>query len=307
MCIIVAKKKEVELPKIEYLENCFDFNNDGAGFMYVDRGKVVIDKGYMKFKDFKHQYEKLCKRFNNFKNKALVMHFRIGTSGTNSRENTHPYCISNDYKELHKTKIVTDLGVVHNGIIHNYTPSDTKNKHNTNDTQEFIMRYLYPLYTNWKDFYKNEYILEGIGDITGSKFTFLNTKEELYFVGEFVEDKGVMYSNNSYNYGKSYYYGTSSYKWEPTWDTSTRNYLTSVAKMFDKGKEVEEKEVEVENLLKLEPTWYVGDGYNISKVGTRDLYVDWYTYTLYEMKENNTLFEIGTNVWVYDENYEEVI
>lgn len=306
MCIIVAKKKEVELPKIEYLENSFDFNNDGAGFMYVDRGKVVIDKGYMKFKDFKHQYEKLCKKFNNFKNKALVMHFRIGTSGTNSRENTHPYAISDNYKELHKTKVITDLGVVHNGIIHSYTPTG-KNKHNTNDTQEFIMKYLYPLYKNYKDFYKNDYIMEGIGDITGSKLTFLDTNEELYFVGDFIEEDGVMYSNSSYEYGKSYYYGHYSGKYEPTWDTSTRNYLTSVAKMFDEGVEVDEKDVEVSDLLELEPTWYVGDGYNISKVGDRHLYVDFYTYTLYEMKENNTLFEIGNNVWVYDENYEEVI
>lgn len=306
MCIIVAKKKEVELPKIEYLENSFDFNNDGAGFMYVDRGKVVIDKGYMKFKDFKHQYEKLCKKFNNFKDKALVMHFRIGTSGTNSRENTHPYAISDNYKELHRTKVVTDLGVVHNGIIHSYTPTG-KNKHNTNDTQEFIMKYLYPLYKNYKDFYKNKYIMEGIGEITGSKLTFLDTNEELYFVGDFIEEDGVMYSNGSYEYGKTYYYKYSSGKYEPTWDTSTRNYLTSVAKMFDEAVEVDEKDVEVGDLLELEPTWYVGDGYNISKVGDRHLYVDFYTYTLYEMKENNTLFEIGNNVWVYDENYEEVI
>ena len=307
MCIIVAKKKEVELPEIEYLENSFDFNNDGAGFMYVDKGKVVIDKGYMTFKDFKHHYEKLCKKFNDFKNKALVMHFRIGTSGTNSRENTHPYAISDNYKDLHKTKVVSSLGVVHNGIIHDYTPTDKKNKHNTNDTQEFIMKYLYPLYTHYKDFYKNKYILEGIGDITNSKFTFLDTNEDLYFVGEFEEHKGIMYSNSSYLYSKSYYYGGNYGKWEPTWDNDNRNYLTSIADMYDEGIEVDTKEVEVDDLLKLEPNWYVGDGYNISKVGTRELYVDWYTYTLYEMRENNTLFEIGTNVWVYDENYEEVI
>ena len=62
MCIIVAKKKEVDLPSIDTLETCFDHNSDGAGLMYVDNGKVVIDKGYMTFKDFKRHYEKLCKK-----------------------------------------------------------------------------------------------------------------------------------------------------------------------------------------------------------------------------------------------------
>ena len=48
------------------------------------------------------------------------MHFRIGTAGANSKENTHPYPISDDKRDLHKTYVKTNLGVVHNGIIENY-------------------------------------------------------------------------------------------------------------------------------------------------------------------------------------------
>ena len=35
MCIIVAKDKNVDVPTIDILKRCFDYNSDGAGFMYV--------------------------------------------------------------------------------------------------------------------------------------------------------------------------------------------------------------------------------------------------------------------------------
>lgn len=42
MCIIVVKEKNKDLPKLSYLENCFDNNPDGMGFMYTDKGKVIM-------------------------------------------------------------------------------------------------------------------------------------------------------------------------------------------------------------------------------------------------------------------------
>lgn len=80
MCIIVAKEKNVGLPTYKQLLNCFEYNNDGAGFMYVKNNKVIIDKGYMTWKKFYKRYQKLCRKFNNFENQSLIMHFRIGTS-----------------------------------------------------------------------------------------------------------------------------------------------------------------------------------------------------------------------------------
>ena len=52
MCIIVAKEKGQKLPSKDILKTCFNNNDDGAGFMYVQDGKVIIDKGYMDFKSF---------------------------------------------------------------------------------------------------------------------------------------------------------------------------------------------------------------------------------------------------------------
>ena len=80
MCIIVAKEKGQKLPSKDILKTCFERNNDGAGLMYVQDNKVVIDKGYMTFKSFYKRIKKLQKRFNSdLTDKALVFHFRIGT------------------------------------------------------------------------------------------------------------------------------------------------------------------------------------------------------------------------------------
>ena len=43
MCIIIAKDKKSRIPTEKELKNSFEYNNDGAGFMYVDNNKVVID------------------------------------------------------------------------------------------------------------------------------------------------------------------------------------------------------------------------------------------------------------------------
>ena len=49
MCIIVAKKKGLELPTKEILRNCFNYNSDGAGLMFNDGKQVFIEKGFMDF------------------------------------------------------------------------------------------------------------------------------------------------------------------------------------------------------------------------------------------------------------------
>lgn len=202
MCIIVAKNRKSKLPTKQTLENCFNNNNDGAGFMYVNENhQVVIDKGYMTFNDFYSHYKKLKKRYNNFKNKALVMHFRIGTSGSNTPGNTHPYPVTPNLSNLKKTYFTTNLGVAHNGIISYYTPKDKKDY---NDTQNFIMKYLSKLYSHYPTFYKDKDIMYGVEQVCGSKLCFLNTDEELFYVGEFILDKGIMYSNSTYT--TSYFY-----------------------------------------------------------------------------------------------------
>lgn len=306
MCIIIAKDKKANVPSMDIIKTCFEHNSDGAGLMYVDKGQVVIDKGFMSFRELEKRLEVLYKKFNNFKNKALVIHCRIGTSGTNTRENTHPYCISTNYKDLHRTKIFCDLGMVHNGVITEYTPVD--NKHNTNDTQEFIMKYIAPLYEHYRDFYKNEYIMSGLADITGSRLVFLDTNDELYYVGDFVEDNGIKYSNTSYKAYKftyGYSYNDTDY-WNSWWDKQRKAYLNE-GYTFDDTQEVVSKDsLKKKRLAPLDANWYIQNNYGWEKVGNRKLYIDEDYFDLYEELDTGEMLKVGSDTFVYNEDYEEV-
>lgn len=276
MCIIVAKEKNVGLPTYNQLLNCFEYNNDGAGFMYVKNGKVIIDKGYMTWNKFYKRYKKLCRKFNNFENQSLIMHFRIGTSSGNTPQNTHPYPISNKVEDLHKLYVKTDLGMVHNGIIHDYTPTDKFT--NTNDTQEFILKYVSTLYNHYPKFYKNKYIMNGLSDITNSKLAFMDTTGYIYYVGDFIDEKGIKFSNSTYQDWEAFYYPIMKYDCH---DSST-----------DK-----------EELMALESNWYVEYDGKWEEVGDRVMLWDLNNYHLYEMISGKREL-IDDYATVYDENYE---
>ena len=207
MCIIVSKEKGKDLPSKKTLKRCFDYNSDGAGFMYVNKGKVIIDKGYMSFTSFYKRLQELKKEFN-LKDKALVMHFRIGTSGVGKKNLTHPFPLTNNFKELNKTHTKSELGIAHNGIIKDYEYDDI-----LSDTQSFIKDFMYPISRLSKDFYKRGDIQKILKHECESKLCILDTNENIYYVGEFIEDSGIMYSNTTYkpmityyNYGYNYPY-----------------------------------------------------------------------------------------------------
>lgn len=304
MCVIVAKNKDARIPTIEELKNCFDRNGDGSGFMYVDNGKVVIDKGYMTFKSFKKHFNKLCKKYDNFNNKSLVIHFRIGTAGANSPENTHPYIITSDEKKLHNTYMRSDLGVAHNGIIYDYNPRfDEKG---TNDTQEFIKKYLTPLKENYKYFYKNKYILDGIKDITNSKFALLDNEENIYYIGDFINFDGVMYSNESY---KKLSFNNSLYKWNSKdYDdyescNNIKNY--NFDEEYAKIKDNEEEDLWLD-IIKIEEGWYI-------ETAVGDWWLNREKNLYYDFDKMQVLKKIGEEYQVlfnqaviFDENYEEI-
>lgn len=311
MCIIVAKDKITSLPQEKYLKNCFDNNPDGAGFMYVDNNNnVIIDKGYMTYKSFLKRYKKLCRKYNDFVNKSLVMHFRIGTAGANSRENSHPYPVTYDKNILHKTYYRTNLGVAHNGIIHEYNPPiDDKT---TNDTQNFIIKYIYPIYKHYPKFYKNKYIMDGIEEITKSKFAFLDKYDNIYLVGKFeTDDDGVKYSNSNYlpyyNYGYDYYRYYD--KYYDKYDDYKYPSLTTSSETKDDAEFVKNiKDIDDEYEIVLESNWY----YSVNEkpfeyVGDKLLVYDYYYGILYEVNDMGDYELIGEDVMIFDENGEEII
>lgn len=230
MCVIIAKTKQGRLPTKETLKRCFTKNSDGAGFMYQDKSQVIIDKGYMNFESFYQRFEELCDKYNNFENKNLVMHMRISTAGGVSKENTHPYPICDDYKNMKMTKNICNIGVAHNGVISIAKPSELQEKNSINDTMVFIKAYLNPIYQEWHKCFENESFTTGINLLTNSKFAILDKYDNLTLIGDFQEYEDALYSNSSYIYYGSTYSYINNYNYDYDYD----DYFDNSYKKDDK-------------------------------------------------------------------------
>jgi len=192
MCIIVIKPAGVKMPAIETLENCWYNNNDGAGLMYASGGTVHIEKGFMSLKTFKDALNRLKKSID-IVNTPIVFHFRITTHGGTSPGNTHPFPVTEKIPLLQLTKSKAPLAVAHNGII-----SIKPSRKDISDTMEYIINQLAPLYQLKKDFYKHEAGKKLVYNFIKSKMVFLDGAGRIETVGQFEEDKGILYSNFSY-------------------------------------------------------------------------------------------------------------
>lgn len=197
MCIIAAKAKGVKMPSEETLRNMWDNNDDGAGFMYAKDGYVYVDKGYMDYQAFYNALQRLSKTVD-LTQTALVMHFRITTHGGTKAANTHPFPITDSVGMLQKLRLKTKLAVAHNGII------PVKPRKGISDTMEYIAGQLAPLAKALPSFYRNPHTLEMIANATDSKLAFLDAKGNIYTVGDFIEDDGVLYSNGTFRYDSSW-------------------------------------------------------------------------------------------------------
>lgn len=298
MCIIVAKEKGVKLPSKETLETCFKRNSDGAGFMYVQDGKVVIDKGYMDFKSFYKRIKKLQKRFkSDLTDKALVMHFRIGTSGENDKATTHPFPISSNSEDLRKTYFKTDLGMAHNGIISNYVYGK-----GLSDTQNFVKDFVSVLKDLDNKFLLNKRVINLLDKTCGSKLCFLDNKENIYYIGDFVEDEGIKYSNTTYKVVKatpsSYHYGSLGYGYDDYDYSCWKDYkpimktedVRTVEDFVNRGVEYE--------MLETGDKYELSDG-TLEMVRDKDIMFLDINYDLWEVVDNKVSL-VGSNVLVYD-------
>ena len=218
MCIIAIKKSGIPFPSEDTIENMWYSNPDGAGIMYTDgSGKVNIDKGFMKLEDFLVRIEQLKEQIDVTK-EAVVMHFRIGTHGGNTPENTHPFPISKKVDTLKKLSLRTSVGVAHNGIISIKRPIEE-----ISDTMEYIRSRLTYRYHRDKQFYLHSKQMKIIEAEITSKMCFLLPDRGVYTVGNFVEDKdGMMYSNDTYRYDRYSFFGTRIGNWGKYSSTSYR-------------------------------------------------------------------------------------
>lgn len=195
MCIIASSEIGKNLPTTETIETMWRRNSDGAGFMYNHNGKVIIEKGFMKLKDFLAAIENLKTKIDVV-NTTVIMHFRIGTHGGNTPENTHPFPITHSEQLLKKLHTSCDIGMAHNGII-----ASVKPRNNISDTMEYVLEILAPLKKTVKSFNSNPVIQKLIAEtINGSRMCFLTPDGNVNYIGDWKTDEetGIKYSNNTY-------------------------------------------------------------------------------------------------------------
>lgn len=210
MCIAIYSPKGNDVPCEEYLRNSFLYNPDGAGFAYnTNKNNVKIEKGFMTFNDFYKAFKKADSKYN-FKNRGVLIHFRITTHGGTNEECCHPFPLVSDVRIMKKTRVSCDYAVIHNGIIH-LTDQDTFGREKVSDTMAFIEKYLSKIATN-KKWFKNKTNFELIYDLIDSKMAVLNGYGEIMSTAGFVKDAdGNYYSNTSYKEARVRY--TKCYDW----------------------------------------------------------------------------------------------
>ena len=108
--------------------------------------------------------------------------------------------------------------------------------------------------------------MNGMEDITNSKLAFMDTTGYIYYVGNFVEENGVKFSNTSYkDWGLWYNYGLN-------------DSLLTYKNDYDCDGYIDDN-----NLLPLESNWYVEYDGKWEEVGDRVLSWNLMTGELYEL------------------------
>lgn len=198
MCIVVYKPKDIDFPSKEVLENCFRYNDDGAGFMYAKDGKVFIQKGYMTFESFYKALKKSIARNKGGKDVPYVFHFRISTQGGVRADCTHPYPLSEKMNDLRKTRTVAQIGIAHNGIISLTSENFSKKQLNYNDTMTFITEYL-SLIIKDINYYKDSKTLKLIEKLSESKLAILGADGHCSLIGDkWIEYENCFFSNDTF-------------------------------------------------------------------------------------------------------------
>ncbi len=215
MCIICVLPVGTTISD-EELKNCWDNNDDGAGFMYVNpnSGNIAIKK-FMNFDRFQKSFRST---FDLHKNETpFVLHFRIGTHGSNSIENVHPFRVNDN------------VAFCHNGVL-----SCVETAGDMSDTRAFNEVFMRDLPYN---FTRNNSIMTMINQLIGhsyNKFVFLDRDKNVTIINEKLGEKseGRWFSNGSFRKYARGMCGTNSFYEEWYDDEYIKRYQAYAGKQY---------------------------------------------------------------------------
>lgn len=177
MCLIIYTKSG-NIPK-KHLKHALYTNDDGWGYMFHDGKELIVRKG-MTPKEFWNQW---VADYHLRQKTRVLFHARIGTHGTVTEANCHPFKVGK--KKLY---------MMHNGIITQHNdPHRLKN-----DTRMFIEEIVEGLPNNWMEF---DSIKKIIAHYVGySKLAFMDGRGKVLIINKKLgtEDNGIWYSHHNY-------------------------------------------------------------------------------------------------------------
>ena len=189
MCVICYKPAGIPVD-MGVLKKCWDSNSNGAGLMFSENNKLVIAKGFMKWRTVKRYIKR--RGMNTLKELPVAFHFRIATHGSVAEKNTHPF------------KINDNLAMMHNGVISSVDRYIGKDD-DVSDSEMFAKRFIQDAFSDIPIFALeegqpiNELIAKYIGT---SKLFFMNNSGDIAIVNEklgtwksFGEGIGMWFSN----------------------------------------------------------------------------------------------------------------
>ena len=177
MCIIILKPKNKPFPSEETFMECFFNNPDGIGIGWNDGIRTHIKKGFM---TFSHFMEYIDQRSIELIDKDVMIHFRYATHGNIDNKSCHPFVIDRNYP-LKYTGNKTIIA--HNGIIHG---------------KEFIKKDLSDTMVLVQKINKKGLNHRSIKPILQSGKFIIMSPNKITIYGNFIEDNGIFYSNDTY-------------------------------------------------------------------------------------------------------------
>jgi len=229
MCLLAVASKR-KMTKEEF-NNAWGSNPDGVGIGWYDGTKSHFVKGLMKQKKAWDYYDKEVNVFPH------VIHFRYSSSGGISPDLTHPFIIGKTSHEPTQEYNGTRDMLFHNGVIHDWMNLLTilalnKIKVNKPYNDTMVLAVLLGFYKlagyTYEDF---------LGDIAG-KFVILR-KDGLEMYGDFVDEKGISFSNTTYKTSHYYNYNYDKDYWKTKYNYDDKKTATDTAITKIKAKTVE--------------------------------------------------------------------
>ena len=194
MCIAIYKPSGKEISKAT-LQTCFDNNNDGCGFAYINQSQEKHSIELFKYMEFESFYTNYSEAVIEHCNSDFLIHFRITSHGTTELFNCHPFKVDDDHV------------FIHNGIISS-VPRDKRKS----DTQMFNETILSKLPYEWMDSEGIQILVEEF--IGGSKLVVLRVDGKVVIYnekkGSWVD--GCWFSNDSYKERITPLYGGNNYR-----------------------------------------------------------------------------------------------